>query len=119
DLPGALPVSARIEQSFTRRLARLPPDTRRLLLVAAVDPTGDSALEWRAAEILGIADDAAHHVEVDGLVAFDAGVVFCHPLARSAVYRAADPEERRSAHSALAEATDPAIDPDRRAWHRA
>src|SRR5262245_55434445 len=118
-LPAALPLSARIEESFTRRLARLPRDARRLLLVAAADPTGDAALEWRAVEILGIADAAAHNVELDGLVAFDAGVVFRHPLVRSAVYRAAHPEERRSAHKALAEATDPAIDPDRRAWHRA
>jgi hypothetical protein len=119
DLPAALPLSARIEQSFRRRLARLPGDARRLLLVAAVDPTGDPALEWRAAEILGIADAAAHNVEVDGLVSFDAGVVFRHPLVRSAVYRAADPQERRSAHKALAEATDAASDPDRRAWHQA
>src|SRR5262245_53167308 len=118
DLPAALPLSARIEQSFTRRLARLPRDARRLLLVAAADPTGDAALEWRAAEILGIADDAAHDVEVDALVAFDAGVVFRHPLVRSAVYQAAEPEERRGAHRALAEATNPATDPDRRAWHR-
>jgi DNA-binding CsgD family transcriptional regulator len=119
DLPAALSLSARIEHSFTRRLARLPRDARRLLLVAAADPTGDSALEWRAAEILGIGDAAAHDVEVGELVAFDAGVVFRHPLVRSAVYRAAGPEERRSTHKALAEATDPAIDPDRRAWHRA
>ncbi len=118
-LPTALPLSARIEESFTRRLARLPRDARRLLLVAAADPTGDAALEWRAAAILGITDAAARDVEADGLVAFDARVVFRHPLVRSAVYRAADPEDRRGAHRALAEATDPAIDPDRRAWHRA
>ncbi|MCW3026182.1 MAG: ATP-dependent transcriptional regulator, MalT-like, LuxR family, partial [Solirubrobacterales bacterium] len=118
-LPAALPLSARIEQSFARRLALLPRDARRLLLVAAADPTGDPSLEWRAAERLGIAESAAHAVESDGLVAFDAGVAFRHPLVRSAVYRAAKPDERSEVHRALAEATDPALDPDRRAWHLA
>ena len=49
-LPGALPLSTGIEQSYTRRLARLPRDTRRLLLLAAAEPVGDPALLWRAAQ---------------------------------------------------------------------
>src|SRR5579862_8535857 len=118
-LPAALPVSARIEESFVRRLAPLSRDARTLLLVAAADSTGDAALERRAAAILGIAEAAAERVEVDGLVVFDGGVVFRHPLVRSAVYRAASDEERSEVHRALAEATDPDVDPDRRAWHRA
>ncbi|HEY0343914.1 MAG TPA: AAA family ATPase [Solirubrobacteraceae bacterium] len=119
-LPGLLPLADRIEQSFTRRLARLPRDTRRLLLVAAADPTGDGALEWRAAQRLGLTESAASSgAETEGLLAFDGVVVFRHPLVRSAVYRAAGPEERSEVHRALAEATDPDSDPDRRAWHRA
>ena len=102
-----------------RRLAPLPRDVRTLLLLAAADSTGDAALERRAAEVLGIAEAAAETVEVDGLVVFDGGVVFRHPLVRSAVYRAASDEERSEVHRALAEATDPDVDPDRRAWHRA
>jgi DNA-binding CsgD family transcriptional regulator len=118
-LPAALPLSAGIEESFARRLARLPRDARRLLLVAAADPTGDATLEWRAAQLLGIPESAAHTVESDGLLTFGAGVAFRHPLVRSAVYRAAEPDDRSDVHRALAEATDPTVDPDRRAWHRA
>ncbi len=118
-LPAALPLSTGIEQSFTRRLARLPRDTRRLLLLAAAEPVGDPALLWRAAQLLGIPETAAHAAESEGLLTLDASVVFRHPLVRSAVYAGAEPSERREAHSALADATDPQIDPDRRAWHRA
>jgi hypothetical protein len=46
-------------------------------------------------------------------------MAFRHPLAQSAAYRSATPQERRAAHAALAVATDASRDPDRRAWHRA
>jgi DNA-binding CsgD family transcriptional regulator len=118
-LPAAVPLSTSIEQSFARRLARLPREARRLLLVAAAEPVGDPALLWRAAQRLGIPETAAHTVESEGLLAFDGAVVFRHPLVRSAVYGAAEPNERREVHRALADATDPLFDPDRRAWHRA
>ena len=114
DAPG---LSGRIEQSFRRRLEALPPETQRLLLVAAAEPVGDSVLVWRAAARLGIGVGAA--AETDGLLTIGARVTFRHPLVRSAVYRAASPEDRQAAHRALGDATDPAIDPDRRAWHLA
>src|ERR671914_354099 len=118
-LAATLPLSTGIEQSFTRRLARLPREARRLLLLAAAEPLGDPMLLWRAAKLLGIPETAARAVELEGLLTLDGAVTFRHPLVRSAVYGAAEPNERRNVHRALADATDPEIDPDRRAWHRA
>jgi DNA-binding CsgD family transcriptional regulator len=116
-LPDAPGLSGRIEDSFQRRVARLATETRRFLLVAAAEPVGDPVLLWRAAERLGIKLHAAS--ETDGLLAIGARVTFRHPLVRSAVYRAASPENRQAVHRALADATDPEVDPDRRAWHLA
>src|SRR5207249_5839946 len=82
-------------------------------------PVGDPALLWRAAQQLGIPETAGPAAESEGLLTLDRAVAFRHPLVRSAVYHAAEPNERREAHRALADATDPQIDPDRRAWHRA
>ena len=113
---GSLPLAGRIEQSFLRRIAPLPEMTRRLLLLAAAEPTGDPALLWRAAGSLGIsAEDAAAPAEADGLLTVGAQVTFRHPLVRSAIYQAAAAADRRRAHRAIAEATDPGTDPDRRA----
>src|SRR2546422_2988530 len=53
-LPGALSLEGRIQQSFLARVDALPEGSRRLLLVAAAEPTGDPALVWRAAGRLGI-----------------------------------------------------------------
>jgi DNA-binding CsgD family transcriptional regulator len=118
-LPSALPLAGRIEDGFRRQIDDLPAQARRLLLVAAADPTGDPALMWRAAGRLGVGTQAAGPAAEAGLVEFGGRVRFRHPLVRSAVYRSASELDRREAHRALAEATDPAADPDRRAWHRA
>jgi DNA-binding CsgD family transcriptional regulator len=112
-------LSGQLEQSFRRRLTRLPGSTRLLLLLAAAEPVFDPVLVWRAAELLGIEADAAGPGAVAGLVEPGGQVRFRHPLARSAVYRAASPHERQVVHRALAEATDPDTDPERMAWHRA
>ena len=116
--PAALPVSRRIEEHYRHRLDQLPADARLLLLIAAAEPLGDPALLWHAAGSLGLAPDAARAPESAGLLAIGARVRFRHPLVSGTVYRAATPDERRRVHRALADATDPAIDPDRRAWHR-
>ena len=101
-LPGAMPLSGRIEESFRRRLDALPADTRRLLQLAAADPVGDPVLVWRAAERLGIATEAATPAAEAGLLEFGARVRFRHPLVRSAAYRSASLQERQDVHRALA-----------------
>ena len=118
-LPFAAPLPSRIEDSFGRRLEALPDQTRRLLLLAAADGSGDPALLWRAAGRLGIPVQAAAPAVEAGLVEFGSRVRFWHPLVRSAAYRSASPPERQEVHRALAEITDSQADPDRRAWHRA
>lgn len=116
---GGPGVPGRIEDNFRRRLEVLPAATQRLMLVAAAEPAGEPTLLWRAAERLGIEAAAVAPAVDAGLLAIGERVTFRHPLVRSAVYRAASPQERRAAHKALASATDPQADPDRRAWHRA
>jgi DNA-binding CsgD family transcriptional regulator len=118
-LPNPAQLTTRIEESFARRVEGLPLDTRQLLLLAAADPIGDPTLMWRAAAHLGIPAGALDPAAQAGLLAVDGHVHFRHPLVRSAVYRSADAESRRRAHSALADVTDGAAEPDRRAWHRA
>jgi DNA-binding CsgD family transcriptional regulator len=116
---GAVPLDGRIEESFARQLETLPPQTQRLVQLAAADPSGDPVLVWRAAGRLAIGAGAAGPAAEAGLAEIGARVRFRHPLVRSAAYRSASVQTRRELHAALAEATDPAVDPDRRAWHRA
>ena len=118
-LPGVVPLTGRIEESFRRQLEALPAQTQRLLLVAAADPTGDVLLVWRAAGRLGIPVQALAPAVDAGLAEFGTRVRFRHPLLRSVAYRSASWPERQEVHAALVEATDPEADPDRRAWHRA
>jgi hypothetical protein len=118
-LPDARPLSNRIEHSFQERVETLSAESQLLLLTAAVEPVGDVRLLWRAAAQLGIDETAGAPAEGAGLIELDVRVRFPHPLVRSAVYRSASPSARRDVHRALADATDPVLEPDRRAWHRA
>jgi DNA-binding CsgD family transcriptional regulator len=120
--PAAVPVATRIEDSFQRRLDLLdqgPQGARQLLLLAALEPLGESRRVWAAAEHEGIGPEAAAAALDAGLLLDPATLRFRHPLVRSATYRAAGPQERREAHAALARVTDGDRDVDRRAWHLA
>jgi DNA-binding CsgD family transcriptional regulator/tetratricopeptide (TPR) repeat protein len=118
-LPDMMPLASRIERSFIRRVRSLPEEAQRLLLVAAAEPIGDVTLLWRAAERLRIPPETASPAVTAELIEFGGRVRFRHPLLRSAVCRSAPASELQEVHRALAEATDPGADPDRRAWHRA
>ena len=118
-LPAAVPLDDRIMDSCRRHLDALPDQTRRLVQVAAADPSGDRSLVWRAAGRLGIPVQAAAPAAEAGLVEFGTRVHFRSQLSRAAAYRSASHHDRRTIHAALAEVTDSITAPDRRAWHRA
>lgn len=118
-LPAAQALPGRLEDTFRRRLAPLPPDTRLLLLLASAEPLGDPVLVRHAARRLGIRSAASAAAPAADLIDFGLRVRFRHPLVRSVVYRAATPAQRMSVHGALAEVTDAEAEPDRRAWHHA
>lgn len=118
-IAGKRSSTAALEAGFVQRITALPAATRRLLLIAASEPVGDAALFLRAAAQLDIPIDALAPAEAAGIIEFGHRMRFHHPLMRSAAYRAAELGDRRTVHRALAEATDPQADPDRRAWHAA
>ncbi len=106
-----------VEEDALALLRRLPPATQLVVLAAAAEPCGDPALLARAAAALGHGIAAVVPAVDAELLRVGTRVEFAHPLVRSAVHRAADPDDRRRVHRALAAATG--ADPDRRAWHRA
>jgi DNA-binding CsgD family transcriptional regulator len=118
-VPATAGLADSIMDGYRRRLDALPVETRRLLQVAAADPVAEPLLVWRAAERLGVFPEAATPAVEAGMFEVGAQVRFCHPLLRSVAYRSASTAERYALHAALAEAIDPEIHPERRAWHRA
>ena len=117
-LPAILPLSRRLQALFTSRVSDLPGPTRYLLMLAAVEGTGDLAV-LQAARAGQEVDDLAP-AEQAGLVHVeeDTGrLAFCHPLIRSAVLQLSANEELRQAHRALA--AQFGDQPERRAWHLA
>ncbi|MGW2161686.1 ATP-binding protein [Nonomuraea sp. NPDC001699] len=119
--PGWLPLTTRLEQTFTARMSGLPPVLRTMLLVAALNdsPALPEILDATAL-ITGApvtADDLNPAVAVRLVDVHEAGLSFRHPLMRSAIYQGASISQRRAAHAALAEVLHDR--PDRRLWHRA
>ena len=114
-LPAVSPVS-RVQQAFGGRVAALTEPCRRAVLVAALAGLAELGEVSRAIAVAGgsLTDLAA--AERAGLLRVTpAGVVFSHPLVRSAALAGSDVAERMAGHQALADV----LDGDRRAWHLA
>ncbi len=115
-----LPVGAGVQRSFARRVARLPEQTRRALLVAAASQSRSIDEVRRACEVLGIDYAALEPAERDGLIENDGvRIQFGHPLMRAAVYHRAAAPDRRAVHCALASALAGEPFTGQRAWHLA
>jgi hypothetical protein len=119
-LPDPLPLTARLEEAFSSRVAVLPDETQLLLLVAAAESTGEAAVVLRAARTLGLRADDFETAEAVGLVDLsEDGVTFRHPLVRSALYQRASFGQRQQVHNALADVFAQDGEDDLHAWHRA
>lgn len=105
-----LALTRHLEADYLSRTVGLGPGVRRLLLLAAVDDTGDLTVLLTAA---GRQDASEADLTVTGN-----RVAFVHPLVRSAIYQDAPSTVRRQAHLALAESLAD-LDPARATWHRA
>jgi DNA-binding CsgD family transcriptional regulator len=118
-LPTALPLGRRLQSLFGSQITDLPPRTRRLLLLMALDGTGDvRVLEGNAGPNAGFGDlGPAELARIAFVDRATHRLAFRHPLIRSAVVDLSQAEERRSAHAVLADLW--ADQPDRRAWHLA
>ncbi|RIV40890.1 AAA family ATPase [Micromonospora radicis] len=114
-----VPLSDRLQAMFAARIAELPEPTRRLLLLATFEGTGDIRILRAAGDdqpgLAALAPaERAQLVRVDDATA---RIAFRHPLIRSAIVAMSTHEERRGAHVALAGALHG--DQERRAWHLA
>lgn len=116
-MPTVLPLSERLQKLFVSRVESLPAPTRGLLLLAALDGTGDLGPIEAAAGGRAAIDDLSP-AERERLVEVSTGtrhLSFRHPLIGAAVVAQATSSERRKAHQALADVL--ADRPERRAWH--
>lgn len=117
-----LPVTARLQAVFAARIAALPTESRELLLLAALDGTGDLRVlaDPKTDQPGQDSLEALGPAERSRLVFVDATtrrLEFRHPLTRSSVVALATDAERRHAHTTLANRL--VDDPDRRAWQLA
>ena len=115
-----LNLGTRVERAFRGRMEALGPEAQQALLIASASESDRLDTIVATLAEVGISPSALQDAEDSGLISLVAeSLRFRHPLARSAVYHAAAPSERRAAHAALARALGAPRDVERRAWHLA
>jgi DNA-binding CsgD family transcriptional regulator len=118
-----LRIGSRLERTFGRRVAAVPPPTRQAMLSLAAAGASAADVLREALNLQGLSAADLEPAEKADLLAVDRGSVrFRHPLVRSALYQSASPAERRAAHRALAVAFSSLPTPrapEHRAWHLA
>lgn len=117
ELPASLPVSHRLRMLFAGRVSTLPPSGPHLLLLAALEGSGDLAIVEAAAGDTWDPAGLAAAEAADLIRMGDNSLSFRHPLIRSAIVQMSSPSARRDAHRALAACL--IRDPERQAWHLA
>ncbi|MEV0003671.1 LuxR C-terminal-related transcriptional regulator [Micromonospora sp. NPDC050980] len=102
-LPGAPPVDGALAAAYRARLDRLPEPTRRMVLLAALDPGDDAGALVRVAWAAGLTVEALAPAEAAGLLRTGpGGVTFPDPLARRMLTAVAPLADLRAAHLLLA-----------------
>lgn len=119
DFAGGYGVVRADTSELGERIERLTHAERLALILAAADPTGDPALQWRAGDVLDLDRHVTRTLQDEGWLRQETRVLFVDPGVRSAVYGLATSSERDEVHRALAAATDAVVARDRRAWHLA
>jgi len=118
-LPERLPLSRKLQAAFASRVTALPAATRHLLLIAALEGSGDLQALCRAAagrcNLKHLAP--AEHAQLIRVDDAAGQLRFRHSLTRSAVVEMSSSDQRRAAHRTLADAW--AAAPERQAWHLA
>ena len=105
-LPSDAPIAtgSSVAGVYLQRFGTLPPRTRDVLVLAAAIDGGDVSLLAKAASRLGLDLTDLVPAEAAALITVqDSAVEFRHPLARSAIYGAAEADRRRAVHRALAD----------------
>ena len=103
--PPFIPLSARLERAFAARINEQPQFTRDAMLIAAVDPEGETSEILAATGVLSgaaVTLDVFEPAAASGMIDYDqVHVRFRHPLMRSGTLQA-ESSRQQAAHSALA-----------------